>query len=146
MQKAVATEDIPKGQSWIGPLVTVLLILSLFCLLAPNFMRTAHRRPFMSCRANLKNIATALEMYATDNQGLYPPTMDRLYPAYLIKAPYCDSNRARTYDYRPLANQEKPGFLVSCAGQHQFYGPFLIYDHIGLGYPQFNSFSGLISE
>jgi hypothetical protein len=146
MQKAVATEESSKGQSWLGSLVMVLFVLSVLCLLAPNYLRTAHRRPYMSCRCNLKNIATALDMYSTDNQGLYPPAWDQLCPAYLKSAPYCDSNRARTYNYQTIVQQKKPGFVVSCAGQHQYYGPFLIYSHVGPGYPQFNSFSGLISE
>lgn len=40
-----------------------------------------------STRSNLKNIATALEMWAADHHGLYPPTLEPLEVNYLKKIP-----------------------------------------------------------
>lgn len=40
-----------------------------------------------STRSNLMNIATALEMYATDHQGQYPTSLQTLEPNYLRKVP-----------------------------------------------------------
>ncbi len=146
LNQSLQKQDKSGSQSWLMPLVIILTVLALGCLFVPNFMRTAHRRPYMSCRANLKNIATALECYATDNQGQFPATMDRLYPAYLKRAPYCDSNPALTYHYQTSIKQKKQEFLVSCAGQHQYYGPFLVYSFVGPGFPQYTSVDGLTNQ
>lgn len=51
------------------------------------------------CRATLKNVGTALEMYATDASGRYPPRMEALVPSYLKAMPTCPASRKATYGY-----------------------------------------------
>lgn len=42
----------------------------------------------VACHANLKNLGTALEMYATDFSGQYPMTLQQLAPEYLKQLPH----------------------------------------------------------
>ena len=43
----------------------------------------------IACKSNLKNIATALEMYSTDHEGEFPDSLEELTPNYLRKLPRC---------------------------------------------------------
>jgi len=79
-------------------------------LIAQNYHR------YSSCRANLQNIATALEMYAADNAGDYPPLLSYLTPSYLSFIPVCPNVEIDTYScsYKP----GKKDFYVCCLGNN----------------------------
>ena len=49
------------------------------------------------CGGNLKTLATACEMYSTDNVGLYPKSLDGLMPKYLPAIPPCPGAGQDTY-------------------------------------------------
>lgn len=53
-----------------------------------------------ACKANLRNIATACEMYSTDNCGRYPHSLDQLVPQYLTTPPQCPASCGQDYDYK----------------------------------------------
>lgn len=60
------------------------------------------RRPAqrgIACKSNLKNIGTALEMYSSDNSGLYPSSLSSLTPMYLKVLPTCSSSGMMNYAY-----------------------------------------------
>lgn len=50
-----------------------------------------------ACRQNLKNIATALEMYASDYNGNYPYSLSQLVPQYFKSIPHCPAAGSDTY-------------------------------------------------
>ena len=52
------------------------------------------------CKRNLRNIATALEMYSTDYGGRFPPTLVDTTPNYLRTVPTCPSTKTVAYDYK----------------------------------------------
>ena len=54
-------------------------------------MRARASGSMSACTANLKNQGTALEMYATDYDGLYPSSLHALSPDYLRRLPTCPS-------------------------------------------------------
>lgn len=60
--------------------------------------------PTTTCKANLRNLGTALEMYSTDIQGRYPQTLAQVAPDYLKALPTCPSS-GLTYRY---ARAEQP--------------------------------------
>lgn len=84
------------------------------------------------CISNLKNLATAMEMYSTDWAGKYPPSKRHLVPNYLRTLPACPVAKKDTYRVQlgPKAPGNSKGFrdyyLLSCQGRH----------HSSEGYPQ----------
>ncbi len=80
---------------FIGLLCVVSVVLS--ALLTEGIRRQSSDR---DCKENIKNIATALEMYSTDHAGRFPPTLGHLAPDYLGKVPTCPSTQTVVYDYQ----------------------------------------------
>ena len=78
--------------------ITVSLCALVGVVLAPNFERPHRGNNLTACKSNCKNIATALEMYASDNKGQYPKSLDGLFPkSYLRRIPSCPSSLKTTF-------------------------------------------------
>jgi hypothetical protein len=108
------------------------------------------------CKGNLKNLSTALEMYATDNSGQYPSSLSRLtvgdaHSVYLRAVPHCNSTDEDTYSasYKmSAAKRDAKGKIVSgtdaytvcCQGEHH-KDAGLPPDH-----PLYSSAAGLIER
>ncbi|MEQ8173211.1 MAG: hypothetical protein ABRQ38_30280, partial [Candidatus Eremiobacterota bacterium] len=97
---------------------------------------------------NLKDLATALEMYATDNNGLYPEGFYKLLEEsgkkkpYMSKIPDCtknnkgyDKNSFTSYEY--IVSKYFKNFTMWCKSDHLDCG-------IEQGYPQYSPSQGLI--
>lgn len=72
------------------------------------------------CKSNCRNLATALEMYASDNDGYYP---DRLEPAlmqgnYLKSIPTCPAAGKATYSESYHTYKHRNHFRFSCSGNN----------------------------
>ncbi len=91
---------------------------------------------YQGCQSGCKNIATALEMYSTDNNGLYPPSLSRLTPYYLENLPRCPAVGKDTYS----KSYKRAGktFSFCCQGKN----------HADIGvpadYPKYASPKGII--
>ena len=109
-------------------------------ILAPNFMRARGQGQFTQCQSNMKNIGTALEMYATDNSGHYPDSLSKLSPDYLRHIPTCASAGKDTYSPSYQSSVEPDAYTFYCSGHH--------HKAVGVGpnYPQYNSTTGLTSR
>jgi hypothetical protein len=94
----------------------------------------------VACKANLKNLATALEMYSSDFAGHYPTSLARLTPNYLQQIPTCPAARRDTYSGGFVSGQAPDRYAVWCAGDN----------HPGLGLgpnlPAYDSVSGLLDR
>jgi general secretion pathway protein G len=55
-------------------MIVVAIIGILAAILIPNFLHARSEAASSACEGNLKQIATALEAYAVDNGGQYPPS------------------------------------------------------------------------
>ncbi|MCD6310617.1 MAG: zinc-ribbon domain-containing protein, partial [Candidatus Eremiobacteraeota bacterium] len=93
-----------------GPVLGIMMIMA--AILVPNFMRARASGQATACKANLKNIATALEMYATDNDGRYPETIHDL-SDYLRPIPVCPVS-GRSYGYE--VNSDHSAYTIWCKG------------------------------
>ena len=71
-----------------------------------------------ACKSNLKNIATALEMYSTDFDGLYPQDLGKLAPNYLRTIPTCPSAGVDTYSESYYHDLKPDLFAIHCSGNH----------------------------
>ncbi len=111
----------------------------LAAILVPNFIRARSQGQFTACKSNLKNMATALEMWSTDHEGRYPSRLSELTEGgqYLRMIPTCPAAGIDTYSSTYQAGQDPDQYQVGCSG-HNHGGV-----DAGPGYPQYNSVSGL---
>jgi hypothetical protein len=128
-----------------GKLGVAALLLSLpafsFLVLAPKFIRCTNYGPLTSCKANLKNIATALEMYSTDNAGCYPDSLESLTPQYLKALPSCPCVQRVTYSQGYRCHAKPDRFSVYCYGfNHEGHGIHLP------NYPRYYNEQGLVER
>lgn len=61
-----------RGFTLIELMVVIVIIAILAAVALPNFMGATERARESAVRSAVKTLQTALEMYATDNQGYYP--------------------------------------------------------------------------
>lgn len=91
-----------------------------------------------ACKSNLKNLATGLEMWASDHAGRYPAALDLLLVGnYLKSLPTCPAAGRNTYS--PTYRRKGKGFELSCGGCH--------HHDAGLDqpdYPRWDSDQGLL--
>jgi len=99
------------------------LCLILCLLIFPNFLKAHSQGQLTQCKTNLKNLATALEFYASDNDGRYPTRLDKLArgKAYLLELPTCPADTGAAYAYRVSSRPDC--FSLRCEGIHHFQAP-----------------------
>ncbi len=119
----------------IVELFTVLVLLGILAsLMMPRLFRSKMKTYHTGCVQNVHNVGSALEIYATYNQGRYPDTLEVLRdtnPPYMQSLPLCPSDSS-TYGYQ--AGQENRLYTVHCRGIH-----YRQLDNVQEGYPQFYS-------
>lgn len=106
--------------------------LNLRALTAADRERLQTEQNFTYCKSNLKNMATALEMYASDNAGRYPLGLEALPAGYYLKLiPSCPTQAVYGYEMTALPDR----FTLTCKGTHP-----------QSGYPQYSSDQGLLDR
>jgi hypothetical protein len=70
------------------------------------------------CYHNTKNIATALEMYSTDNMGRFPTSVERLVPEYIKNIPTCPTTGEDSYSggFRSVSGPD--WYTITCKSRH----------------------------
>lgn len=105
--------------------------------IATNFQQARGKGQLSACRANLRNLATALEMYSTEHQGAYPAQLSELAPQFLAEIPHCPSAGQDTYTPGYQRSEKPSSFRVACQGEwHQQAQPNL---------PAYSSTEGLLA-
>lgn len=97
-----------------------------------SYKKTASKSILTACKCNLKNIGTALEMYATDNNGYYPPDLKKLNPLYLEQFPQCPV-KGMNYVYE--VSKDRKSYILYCNGEQ--------HKDLGITGPAYTSTSGL---
>lgn len=145
MTVKVHFEPLPKRTRPNVTILGCLLVMAGFLtlILMPNFVLAQGRGKrgygqLTSCKSNLKNLATALEMYSEDHRGEYPVTLASLTPNYLKVVPNCP--RAGRNTYSQTYTSQAQAFTMWCSGHH----------HANVGtpenFPQYTSRDGLIER
>lgn len=130
-------------------LMIVIAIISILCLIMlPNMMRSRDAAKLSSCKYNLRSIAAAMEIYATDNSGMYPKKLDTLTTvdinghAYMRTIPSCPvagSNAPYLQGYE-VVSAPKNAYTLSCKGNyHKIMG-------LDDDYPKYSAVRGLIES
>lgn len=124
-----------------GLLLMVDGILLLVAIQVPNYIRARAPGCLTACKSNLKNIATACEMYASDNHGDYPSRLTQLVPGYLKVLPKCPTADSDTYSRSYQRSADPQNFTFCCSGNN----------HCSAGireanFPQYSSKDGLIER
>jgi hypothetical protein len=122
------------------------LLLVTGAVILPRFFAPNVRRAITGCKANLKNIGTALEMYSTDTGGSYPRSLTALAPKYFKTIPFCEAAGQPNYKVyfgrsAPFnAGGQEDYYFVECAGEnHTSVG-------VTANYPAYNGIQGLIER
>ena len=110
----------------VGVAAATALIAGSF--LTSNFLKAQAQRQLADCESNIKNIATALEMYSTDNTGTYPESLDDLTKIvvddrgvsvgpYMKTIPLCPASKSpSSYGYKSAVVPDY--FTLWCKGDH----------------------------
>ncbi len=81
-----------KGFTLIELMIVIAIIAILAAILIPNFIHARAESQTAACEGNEKQIATAMEEYAVDNNGTYTATLPTLYLAVTPKDPVNNVN------------------------------------------------------
>ena len=97
---------------------------------------------YIACQGNLKNLATACEMYSTDNVGRYPLSLRQLSPDYLKWAslksmPVCPGADPTATGYQFRSDINPDVFTICCSGFN--HRPKIT----TANYPQYCNISGI---
>lgn len=123
-----------------GSLAVILLLGAVFfmTIFVPNFVSAEAYGQFSNCKNNLKNIAAACEMFASDNAGHYPDNLADLTPKYLMHLPNCPAAEQVSYSYKRSADGKS--YIIYCRGSyHKDAGE-------NTDFPKFDSEKGLQTE
>ncbi|MGE0491101.1 MAG: hypothetical protein AB7S38_17975 [Vulcanimicrobiota bacterium] len=126
----------------------IVIVLGLvgcgLALMVGTRARCHHRQGNLtSCKSNLKNMGTALEMYSTDWSGRYPTTNSFLLitPNYLKTVPTCPKAGIETYTLTYRSHSLPDAYTMYCYG----------FNHVDASittanYPQYTAVQGLIER
>jgi general secretion pathway protein G len=113
-----------RGFTLIEMMIVVAIIAILVSILVPNFVRARAQAQTSACESNLKEIATAIELYQTDNDrypdgGSVDPSNDELSP-YLKQTPVDPAAGPGLY-YTFTVDKPDGGsasYAIICPGTH----------------------------
>jgi hypothetical protein len=107
-------------------------------ILLPNFIHARSQGQLTACKSNEKNIATALEMWSSDNSGRYPQSLKQLTPNYLRTIPTCPAAGRDTYTATYKVEAKPDHFYFFCQGHSHQDAP--------VDRPAYDSNTGLITN
>jgi len=124
--------------------ILISLTAGIIAVILPNFIKCHCGGSLTACKSNCKNLATALEMYASDNAGWYPDQLSDLLPGnYLKVLPTCPEAKAMSYtDYVAFGNKS---FRFSCVGNNHVRA-YTGFSTCSNNYPQYSGEEGLLDH
>ncbi len=137
------------GFTLIELMIVIAIIAILAAILVPNFLKARAQGQLTACKSNCKNIATALEMYASDNGGRYPTTasLDAKLTTgnYLKLIPTCPAAGSNTYSATYMVTQTPDAFSYNCSGNNHGKA-YTGFNLAANNYPQYDVEQGLLDH
>ena len=137
------------GFTLIELMIVIAIIAILAAILVPNFLKARAQGQLTACKSNCKNIATALEMYSSDNGGRYPSSGSfetRLTGGnYLKLIPTCPAAGTNTYSPAFMSTQTPDSFSFYCSGNNHAKA-YTGFNAAASGFPQYSAESGLLDH
>jgi type II secretory pathway pseudopilin PulG len=120
----------------------MVVIGLLAAILIPYFARARFQAEHTACQSNLKNMATAIELYARENSDMYPTTEDGLpmltktsgSRGVFLKAIPTDPSNDASYTGSYQSNNAAKMFTIWCPGIH-----YKQLNFVRQGFPQFQT-------
>lgn len=113
-----------RGFTLIEMMIVVAIIAILVTILVPNLMRARSQAQTAACEGNLKEIATALELYETDHDeypqsGNVDASNTDLLP-YVEQVPVDPAaGPGKPYTYTVTTSDDAaPSYIITCPGTH----------------------------
>jgi prepilin-type N-terminal cleavage/methylation domain-containing protein len=130
------------GFTLIEIMVVIAIIAILAAILTPVLMRARFKTYHSACIQNERNLATALELYALENEQLYPPVLDTLIapPRPFIESIETCPSTGISYVTTYVVDTDSTGYLQTCPGSHEVQLPGVVDDT----YPQVRN--GIINQ
>ncbi len=122
--------EAERGFTLIELMIVVAIIAILAGILIPNFVNARSQAQTAACESNLRSIATALELYYTDNQvyptasaaSVGPTLLTANGVAYLNNTPKDPAAQTATATYTLTTTQASGGapatYTITCPGVH----------------------------
>lgn len=127
-----------RGFTIIEVLTVCFIVAILAAILVPNLRRAIVKTEAVGCKSNLKNLATAITLYANDNDHMYPPDLTKIIPYNFARMPTCQSTSTDTYTTGYSVSTDYRSFTLVCKGtNHSKYG-------YGADEPYYSSSEGLM--
>lgn len=137
-------EERTDHSRWI--LVVLLVGAVLAMILTPNFLKAKNRGQLTACKSNCKNLATALEMWASDHNGRYPASMEMLTSKnYLKTIPTCPAAGLDTYSPTYECSIKPENFSFCCSGDNH-RGSYSGFKASSKDFPKYSAVEGLIDH
>ena len=101
-----------------GFATVMVFLLLLVPVLSPHWARGRSSGSVSGCKVNLRLLGDALDSYARDHQGQYPPKLSELEVSYVKEFPHCPQAGVDTYrdGYQPSPDGRH--FQLCCRGEH----------------------------
>ena len=121
-------------RSRAGVVASLGLLVALLAVPLPG--GTATPATLLSeCETNQRTLGVSCEMYAFENHGDLPASLDTLRPRYYAELPACPTASSHAYAY--VRGQGAGGYTVSCTGSHAAAG-------VPAGFPQYSLATGIV--
>ncbi len=122
-------------------------LIFIIIFIYPNFRNARESGKLAACESNIKNIATALEMYHTDYNNLYPDSLEKILEpsgnGYMKCIPECPNKKTvivpcgkKPPAYEYIVSKDYKNYTIWCNGTHKGAG-------LNAGYPQYTPGQGL---
>ena len=137
------------GFTLIELMIVIAIIAILAAILVPNFLKARAQGQLTACKSNCKNLATALEMYSSDNGGRYPAATNFALLLtggnYLKLVPTCPAAGANTYGALYTSQTTPDTFSFFCSGNNHAKA-YTGFSGNAAGFPQYSAESGLLDH